>query len=136
MMMKGNVCRATRREIDDADINRQLSPQASAHIAACAACRAFQSERANLRELLGSLEPVTAPADFDFRLRARIARQSDSPRSAFGSFMLSTPALAGFVLFAVVTLSIVVFMPRGGNRAPMTAVTNQPVQTTQTETTT
>ena len=79
--MKWMECRATRREIDEA--GEQLSTQALRHVASCAPCLAFQNERGRLRELLTSLEPVTAPADFDFRLRARIAAQTEElgPRS-------------------------------------------------------
>ncbi|SRR5260370_25132076 len=133
-MMEGIECRAARREIDQAEVNQQLSPQAAAHVTSCASCGEFKSERASLRELLGSLEPVTAPADFDFKLRARIAQQSGSPRSFFRSFMLSTPALASLVLFAVIALAIVLFMPRRGNRAPISA-TNQPGQATSADAT-
>src|SRR5712691_471356 len=93
-MMKWMECRATRQEIDED--GGQLSGQALRHVASCAQCLAFQNERARLRELLTSLEPVTAPADFDFRLRARIAAQRESvgPRSSFTSLALSTPAMA------------------------------------------
>ena len=94
--MKWIECRATRQEIDQAEAGASLNAQAQGHVASCATCRAFQTERARLRELLTSLEPVTAPADFDFRLRARIASHTDSlePRSLFGRFILSTPAIA------------------------------------------
>ena len=117
-------CRAAQREIDEAELNRPLNPQVSAHIASCAACGAFQTERTSLRELLGSLGPVTAPADFDFRLRAKIVAQNSAPKSFFGSFVLSTPALVGAVVIAVVVLSLVLLMPRRGNQIPV-AVTNQ-----------
>src|SRR5260370_41100575 len=116
-MMEGIECRAARREIDQAEVNQQLSPQAAAHVTSCASCGEFKSERASLRELLGSLGPVTVPADFEFRLRARIAQQSGSPRAFFRSFTLSTPALAGLVLFAVIALSMVLFIARRPNRA-------------------
>ena len=93
-MMKWMECRATRREIDEG--GEQLSAPALQHVASCAPCLAFQNERARLRELLTSLEPVTAPADFDFRLRARIAAQTEKPGpgSFFSGFALSTPAMA------------------------------------------
>jgi hypothetical protein len=122
-MMKWMECRATRQEIDEG--GEQLSAQTMRHVASCAPCLAFQNERARLRELLTSLEPVTAPADFDFRLRARIAAQGKSvgPRSFFSGFALSTPALAVAAL-VIVALggSIVWIEQRGAKQAPTVAV--------------
>ena len=122
-MMKWKECRATRREIDEG--GEQLSAPALQHVALCAPCLAFQSERARLRELLTSLEPVTAPADFDFRLRARIAAQTErsGPRSFFSGFALSTPAMAVAAL-VIVALggSIVWIAQRGAKQAPTVAV--------------
>jgi hypothetical protein len=122
-MMKWMECRATRQEIDES--GEQLSAQALRHVASCAPCLAFQNERARLRELLTSLEPVTAPADFDFRLRARIAAQAESvgPRSFFSGFALSTPAMAVAAL-VIVALggSIVWIEQRGAKQAQPVAV--------------
>src|SRR5713226_5131820 len=104
--MKWMECRATRQEIDER--GEQLSAQTLRHVASCAQCLAFQSERARLRELLTSLEPVTAPADFDFRLRARIAAQTEKvgSRSFFGGFALSTPAIAVAIVVVMLGLSL------------------------------
>src|SRR5258708_34631870 len=106
-MMKWMECRATRREIDEG--GEHLSAQALRHVGSCAPCLAFQNERARLRDLLTSLEPVTAPADFDFRLRARIAAQTEKvgPRSFFSGFPLSTPAMAGATAGVMVAVSAV-----------------------------
>src|SRR5216683_3596836 len=127
-MMKWMECRATRQEIDEG--GGQLSAQALRHVASCAQCLAFQNERARLRELLTSLEPVTAPADFDFRLRARIAAQTESvgPRSFFSGFALSTPAIAVAAL-VIVALggSIVWIKQRSAKQVPTVAV-NSPSQ--------
>src|SRR5882724_9466973 len=99
--MKWMECRATRQQLDEG--GEQLSAQTLQHVASCARCLAFQAERARLRELLTSLEPVTAPADFDFRLRARIAAQAEGagPRSFLSGFALSTPAMAVAALVIV-----------------------------------
>lgn len=135
-MMKWMECRATRQEIDEG--GDQLSAQALQHIGSCAACLAFQSERGRLRELLTSLEPVTAPADFDFRLRARIAAQTESvgPRSFFSGFALSTPAMAVAALVIVaVGGSIVWIQQRSAKLAPTVAV-NSPSQNKEGNSTT
>jgi hypothetical protein len=79
------------------------------HLAACAACAQFQIERAQLRELVGSLKPVAAPADFDMRLRARIAREKDAgARQPFiFRFARTTPAIAVAALIVLTIAAIV-----------------------------
>jgi hypothetical protein len=72
-------------------------------MAACAACRAFGEERFALGRLIGGLEKVSAPADFDFRMRARIAAEASAraPRPKWLNFSpaaLSWPLAACFAL--------------------------------------
>src|SRR5437762_10778797 len=124
--MKWMECRATRREIDEG--GEQLSAPALQHVATCAACLAFQSERARLRELLTSLEPVTAPADFDFRLRARIAAQTEKvgPRSFFSGFALSTPAMSVAALVIVALGGSIIWIEQRGAKQVPTVAVNSP----------
>lgn len=126
--MKWMACRATRQEIDEG--GEQLSAQALRHVASCAPCLAFQNERASLRELLTSLEPVTAPADFDFRLRARMAAQTESvgPRSFFSGFALSTPAMAVAALVIVALGGSIVWIQQHGAKQTPAAAVNAPIQ--------
>jgi hypothetical protein len=105
--MTNRECRNTRREIDELELGHRPSAQAAAHMAACTACRQFQAECSSLRELVGSLEPVVAPPDFDIRLRARIAAEKyDKRRQPFFARLISTPALAAAALFVIVAGSI------------------------------
>ena len=105
--MTNRECRNTRREIDELEWGHRPSVQATAHIAACAACRQFQAERTSLRELVRSLEPVVAPPDFDMRLHARIAAEKyDNRQQPFFARLISTPALAAAALFVIVAGSI------------------------------
>lgn len=105
--MTNRECRNTRREIDELELGHRPSVQATAHVAACSACRNFQAERTSLRELVGSLEPVVAPPDFDMRLRARIAAEKyDKRRQPFFARLISTPALAAAALFVIVAGSV------------------------------
>jgi hypothetical protein len=81
-------CKKFRTEIEEAGRTASVSAAASAHLAACAPCRAFRSEREALRGLVAELARLDAPADFEFRLRARIARSEDgsqarAPRRTF-----------------------------------------------------
>jgi len=117
------ACRLARREIDESELNLRLSDQAQAHVASCPACRGFRDERTRLRQLVGSLGPVTAPADFDVRLRARIAaeRQRPAHSSLFPRFLVSTPAMAAAAVIVMLAASIVWFSQRNGKPSPTVA---------------
>ncbi|OLE01768.1 MAG: hypothetical protein AUI36_43815 [Cyanobacteria bacterium 13_1_40CM_2_61_4] len=112
-----------RREIDESELNVRLSDQIQAHIASCPSCRAFRDERTRLRQLVGSLEPVTAPADFDLRLRARIAAERQRPvrASLFPHFLVSTPAMAAAAVIVMLAASIVWLSQRNGKQSPTVA---------------
>ena len=74
-MITQTDCRVMRRMIDESEPGGPLSSQAAEHIAVCDSCREFRGQRARLRELVGSLQPVEAPPDFDMRLRARLVSE-------------------------------------------------------------
>ena len=124
--MNRNNCRVTRQEIDQSELNATLSIQATAHVGACSSCREFRDERTRLREMIGSLEPVIAPANFDLRLRARIAaeHQGAARQPFFAGFALSTPAMAVAALL-VVSLALIVWFVEH-NRNPSTPIAVSP----------
>src|SRR5436309_13231714 len=64
-------CKAYRSEMEES-ANVQ-SDAARTHAESCSACGEFLRARESLRRLVGGLEKVEAPADFEFRLRARMA---------------------------------------------------------------
>ena len=66
-------CRAYRHEIVEAWDGGELSRGARAHVRSCRACGEELRGRERLRALVGGLGKVEAPADFEFRLRARMA---------------------------------------------------------------
>ena len=117
--MNRKQCRNTRREIDELEIGQQPGEQASAHLAVCSTCRAFRDERADLRRVVASLEPVVAPADFEMRLRARIAgeRQTDRQQPFFVG-LIGTPAIAAAALVVLVVGSIV-WVAQRKDQSPM-----------------
>lgn len=120
--MNANDCRTVRREIDTSELGQRLSDPLEMHLATCAACAQFRTERAQLRELVGSLKPVVAPADFDMRLRARIAREKDArARQPFiFRFAMTTPAIAVAALIVLTIASVVWINQR--NQTPNTPV--------------
>jgi len=87
-------CRHCKNEIEERDRRREiLSDAAETHLAACANCRVFDEERVRLRQLIGGLEKISAPPDFDLRLRARMnAARGHAARSDW--LKLSPAALA------------------------------------------
>jgi hypothetical protein len=65
-------CKAYRHEIVEAFDGGALSRGASAHAASCGACGEELRGRESLRALVRGLDKVEAPADFEYRLRARM----------------------------------------------------------------
>ncbi|HEX8457105.1 MAG TPA: hypothetical protein VF656_07410 [Pyrinomonadaceae bacterium] len=121
-------CQKCKLEIEDRDLGRELlSAAAEAHVAACAACRLFTEERRALRRLVGELERVSAPADFDFRMRARLAAERGSaahaPRAAWFNF---SPAALSWPLAACLALVVSVSLYFQARRADA-PTTTQPV---------
>src|SRR2546423_2879070 len=124
--MSGKVCREMRREIDQSELRQALGAEAEGHVAGCAECAAFRDERLRLRELVGALRPVVAPADFDMRLLARIARERDVHRQAFiFRFLMSTPAIALAAVLVMVVGTIVFMNQRNRPQAPSIASTQE-----------
>src|SRR5258705_4756850 len=109
--MRNTNCNAIRRELDEIMLGESNSATVLLHLQQCSDCQEFHQRRTKLRQLVGSLGTVEAPADFDFRLRARLA--NEKPGSAhWATFAGGSPGarsavLAGFVLLlgAVVVLN-------------------------------
>ncbi|HKP82759.1 MAG TPA: hypothetical protein VJT69_12095 [Pyrinomonadaceae bacterium] len=76
--MRKNNCGVVRQELDELSLDEACSSSTAAHLRECGECREFQQQQTRLRQIVGSLGTVAAPADFDFRLRARLANDSNS----------------------------------------------------------
>ena len=100
--MRNINCRDIRRDIEDAAPGKWLSAEVNDHVAGCVACEKLLRQQTKLRELVSSLGTVEAPADFDFRLRARLAGEKRAPTHLFGHFSF------GFGSAAVVTALLLV----------------------------
>jgi hypothetical protein len=103
--MKHTVCNQIRLEIDESELGATLSSTAMQHLRECGECQDFQNKQTKLRQIVGSLETVNAPADFDFRLRARLA--SGEEHSGY-QFLSSWPLMrsAGLALVGLILLVI------------------------------
>jgi hypothetical protein len=100
-------CQSYQIEIEELEASERPGDETTAHLSTCEACRAFYAERQSLRRLVSEMEPVSAPADFDFRLRARLAASNGAGNhgSSWRSFVFSAPAIgltASLVLLGVV----------------------------------
>ena len=117
-------CQTCRFEIEELKTSERLSDEARAHLSVCAVCRAFHDERQALKKLVGSLEVVSAPADFDFRLRARInaAKGAGNHRSSWRSFLASAPAIGLAASFALIVAAVVFY----NQTKPRPSTINQP----------
>jgi hypothetical protein len=104
-------CQTCRAEIEELEAGARLSERVSAHLRVCPECGAFHEERESLRRLVGSLGPVHAPPDFDFRLRARLAaaKTGASQRSPWLSFLASAPAIGIAAAFALLVAGFVIY---------------------------
>jgi hypothetical protein len=86
-------CKQIREEIDTAS-RRSLRGGVRSHLNDCPDCRRYADETTSLIGLLGAQPRVEAPADFEFRLRARLARaqaaESDRPQGFLWKILSET----------------------------------------------
>ncbi len=77
-------CSIFQRELEHANAPALLTGELRTHAAACHDCAAHWQQRAGLQSLLCELDEVAPPADFDARLRARLARRETEDVGFFG----------------------------------------------------
>ena len=99
-----------------------------AHLSTCAACRQFGREREALVGLLAGLGRVNAPDDFEFRLRARIARQRVAERSLLRRLRLA-PGLAAAAVAACLLAAAALYLRTQPGAPGQVAATASPVLT-------
>ena len=122
--MKDRQCEVIRRELEEATLNEDFSATASSHLETCAGCREFQRQQTKLRQIVGSLGTINAPADFDFRLRARLAADADKP--GFRFWTMTVRGLATAAVLVVFGVGAVMIWQRSQEPAPpAVAVTPQ-----------
>ena len=109
--MKDKRCALVRCELEELTLNDEFSPVAAEHLQTCSDCREFHRQQKQLRQIVGSLGTVSAPADFDFRLRARLAADAEAPSFRFWSFTVKGLATAA-VLIVFGVGAIVVWQQR------------------------
>jgi hypothetical protein len=107
--MKRINCGNIRREIESAG-SRRLSSDVISHLRDCVSCAEISRQQSNLHSLVSGLGTVEAPADFDFRLRARLAevdqKRAGSPSLSRLSWGFRAAAVAAVLL---VVAAVVLF---------------------------
>lgn len=106
--MEAMNCKACRIEIEEAEAHEPLSARARAHAETCQSCGAFRIERQSLSQLVGSMERVSAPPDFDFRLRARLAaaRSADNRMFSWQRFISEAIPVMAFAAFIALVAGV------------------------------
>lgn len=102
-------CQNIRTAIDTASRFEPMGESAQRHLRSCDGCREYADEMSSFLSLLKSTPRVTAPADFDFRLRARIAEAQAKRRNPF-AFLESFWSLSfswGQTATAMATIALV-----------------------------
>jgi len=124
-------CKQTREAVDSSSRRAEYGGAANSHLSGCADCRRHADETDSLLALLKAQPRVEAPADFEFRLRARIARAEAEQLSSAGvrggvwerflaqTFSWGQAATAMAAVGLVVLVSTVYFRHDSG--APVTA---------------
>ena len=121
-------CKAVLREIEEMEAGASPSSEAKRHLLVCEACRRFADERAQLRLLVESLDKVSAPADFDWRLRARLRDERNERRRArhwLPGFAPGAQAITAAAFVMLVLVAVVVYRqtrPLPSNNAQPAAV--------------
>src|SRR5215217_5491747 len=105
-------CKAVRIEIDEREAMGSVSAQANEHLLVCSSCRAYLDENKSLLNLVGNLESIAAPPDFDWRLRARLAAERSerkhAPRWSIG-FAPGPQAITVAASFALLLVGLLVY---------------------------
>lgn len=129
--MKIMNCKTARREIDEIFPNGNLNGDIRAHLESCGDCGELYKSQSHLQQIMGTLETVNVPNDFDFRLHARLRK----PQPAIlGWWMKATSVALGAALCLLIAFLVGpgVFVKRTepavaeGTRLPSTAETVVP----------
>jgi hypothetical protein len=119
--MKRIDCSNVRREIEEAASGEVLAAPARDHLRNCDACTTFGTEQQQLKEMVASLGGVEAPADFDFKLRARLAASRSSRRDVFSGngFGMRSIAFATVILLLGLVLVVMNMRSRTNELVPV-----------------
>lgn len=114
--MSKSICTTIRQELDELTLGEDCSAVARQHLTQCDECRDFHKKQTKLRQIVGNLGTVSAPADFEFRLRSRLARGNEPSRSHFINFSSLGQRSAALAAALVLVIGGVLFVRQRMNR--------------------
>ena len=120
--MRKSVCKTVSREIDELERGQEPGAMTRAHLGECGSCGDFYASRLKLQQMIGDLEAVNAPGDFDFRLRARIANERSKSASPFSTsaFGFGLPSVALALIAILVGVGIFIRVTTDNEKQPST----------------
>ncbi len=128
--MKNRDCRNTLLEIDSNEPAQRLSEKSVAHIAHCSSCREASDQGSSLRRLIAGFETVSAPPDFDMRLRARLASEK-RPVAAWINLWRQAPGVPAFALaLSLLVIGTLAFYLRPPGTQEVAGTRERPAQST------
>lgn len=98
--MKIMNCKTAHKELDEIFPNGNLNADIREHLVSCTECGELYKKQSQLQQVLGTLEAVSVPNDFDFRLRARLR---EPQRATAAWWMKSSSVALGAALCLFVT---------------------------------
>jgi len=105
--MRKTNCKQIRRELDELMLGEAWSAAATEHLRECAECREFHVQQTKLRKIVGSLGTIEAPADFDFRLRARLAKDASSAPAIYWRLVRGGMVAAAMAVVVLMGVAVV-----------------------------
>ena len=114
--MNKSICTTIRQDLDELTLGEDCSVNARQHLTQCDECRDFHQKQTKLRHIVGSLGTVSAPADFEFRLRSRLARDNAGSRSQFINFASLGQRSAAVAAVLILVIGGVLFVRQRMNR--------------------
>jgi hypothetical protein len=121
--MSKSICTRIRRELDEMRVDQECSGEVTRHLNECSKCRDFHQKQTRLLQIVGGLGTVSAPPDFDFRLRSRLANEnSTSSFHLTHSFLTFGQRSVVAATALALLVGAVVLVRNIGNRTPIAPV--------------
>ncbi|HEV8369724.1 MAG TPA: hypothetical protein VGQ39_17340 [Pyrinomonadaceae bacterium] len=120
--MSKSICTTIRRELEEMTLSEDCDGEVARHLSDCAECRDFHQKQTRLRQIVGSLGTVSAPPDFDLRLRSRLANENSNSSfhltSRFLTFGQRSVAAATALALLVAAIVLVRHLANRSSVAP------------------
>ncbi|MEP6923084.1 MAG: PDZ domain-containing protein [Pyrinomonadaceae bacterium] len=105
-------CKNYQAELDEIIGEKMLPTAILNHLSNCPTCQTFKVEREKLTLMLQDLQAVNSPADFNFRVKARIRQQETNVTiKTWRKFALLVPTALAVLIIGFVLVKTFVLQP-------------------------